>query len=279
MTLKRARNFVILLWVILPTTTFAGENHSTHAQYLANAGVMVAKGDTKVLFDPFFRNDYGQYDLVPAEMEAAIFAGTPPYDSIDALFISHHHDDHFDPALVMRYLQEWPEIQLYAPQQAVSALIAESESPSDDLLQRIHSVELEPDSAAVRFSFTGLEIQAVRVAHAGWPNQHAEVVNIVFRVALDESTTVMHLGDADAGRQHYAPHTAFWEERDTDLALVPVWLLLTDKGRYVLDEHVDAGHEIGIHVYKSVPDDPEDRSSNFEGLDIFTRPGETRLIE
>jgi hypothetical protein len=55
--------------------------------------------------------------------------------------------------------------------------------------------------------------------------------------------------------------------------------MLTDKGRYVLDEHIDAEHEIGVHVYKSVSDKAEQRSSNFEGLDIFTQPGETRRFE
>jgi hypothetical protein len=52
--------------------------------------------------------------------------------------------------------------------------------------------------------------------------------------------------------------------------------MLTDKGRFVLEEHIDADQEIGVHVYKNVADEPENRSAQFEGLDIFTRPGETR---
>ena len=52
--------------------------------------------------------------------------------------------------------------------------------------------------------------------------------------------------------------------------------MLSDKGRHVIDTHIDASHEIGIHVYKSVPDKPEDREEKFNGLDIFTEPGETR---
>ena len=63
------------------------------------------------------------------------------------------------------------------------------------------------------------------------------------------------------------------------MAMVPVWLLLTEKGRYVLDEHIDAEHAIGVHVYKSVPDDKEDRPPKFQGLDIFTQPGEIRHFE
>jgi ribonuclease BN (tRNA processing enzyme) len=223
-----------------------------------------------------FRNDYGQYDLVPPETESAIFAGAPPWDGIDAVFISHHHGDHFDPALVMRYLRSWPAVRLYAPQQAVAAMLASDEAASESLVGRVNSLKLERDSPAVRFDLEGLHIEAVRVAHGGWPTRHANVENIVFRVTLDETTTVMHLGDADSGREHYAPHVSHWRERATDLALIPVWMMLTEKGRFVLDEHIGAEHEIGVHVYRRIPDDPAKRPSNFKGLDIFTEPGETR---
>jgi len=237
---------------------------------------MIAKGDTKVLFDPFFRNDYGQYDLVPQEMELAIFAGVPPWDGIDAIFISHQHDDHFDPSVVTRFLNSWPSVKLFAPQQAVAKLLDLDEDNATSILDRVHGIELERDSPAVQLNMDGLIVEAVRVAHGGWPFRHANVENIVFRVTVDATTTVMHLGDADAGKAHYSQHKSFWQERETDLALLPVWLMLTDKGRYVLDEYVNADHEIGMHVYKSISDDAMDREPKFEGLDIFTQPGETR---
>lgn len=279
MEMTEIRLLILILLAVQSTASCANGESTWRAHYLANSGVMIARGDTKILFDPFFRNDYGQYDLVPQEMEAALFAGTPPWDGVDAVFISHYHGDHFDPAIVMNFLQLWPTVKLYAPQQAVAALLAQHEAPTESLLDRVHSLELERDSAAVRFDVDGLLIEAVRVAHGGWPDRHAEVENIVFRVTLDNVTTVMHLGDADAGSEHYTPHTSHWEARATDLALVPVWLMLTDKGRYVLEEHIDAAHEIGVHVYKSVPDEPEKRPDDFDGLDIFTQPGEARHFE
>ncbi len=277
--MNRIRYIILVVLAVLFGSSFADDEHAWHAHYLANTGVMIARGDTKVLFDPFFREGFGLYDLVPAETEADIFAGTAPWDGIDAIFISHHHGDHFDPAVVLEYLYQWPAIRLYAPQQAVDAVMALGEEPDESLLRRVHGLDLERDSPAVRLSMDGLLIEAVRVAHAGWPGRHADVENIVFRVTLDDATTVMHLGDADSGREHYAPHESYLEERETDLAMVPVWLMLTDKGRYILEEHIDAEHEIGVHVYKSVPDDPEERPEKFDGLDLFTEPGEIRHFE
>lgn len=273
------RFYLLFLLALLSTSSIADDAQSWRAHYLANSGVMIARGDTKVLFDPFFRSDFGRYDRVPDAMEAAIFEGAPPWDGIDAMFISHHHGDHFDPAVVMKFLHRWPSVRLYAPQQAVSAMLALDKAHSESVLNRIHGLKLERDSPAVRLSMDGLLVEAVRIAHAGWPSRHANVENIAFRVTLDSATTVMHLGDADSGHEHYAMHETHLQERETDLAMVPIWLLLSDKGRYVLDKHIDADHEIGVHAHKSVPDAIEDRPAEFEGLDVFTEPGEIRHFE
>ncbi len=270
------RTFTYLVLSVVPAVSCAAGENKFDAHYLANAGVMVARGETKVLFDPFFRNSYGQYDLMPEKMEAAIFDGAPPWDGVDAIFISHHHGDHFDPEVVLHYLKKWPDVHLYAPQQAVTAMMKNVEQPGESLRRRVHAVALERDNSPMRLDLDDLTVEAVRIAHGGWPTRHANVENIAFRVTLDNTATVIHLGDADAGKEHYAQHSSYWQARTTDLALIPVWLMLTDKGRFVLDEYVDAEHEIGIHVYDSIPDDPKERPPEFEGLDIFTQPGETR---
>ena len=62
----------------------AGSRADGEAMYLANAGLMITEGDTKVLFDPLFRNGFGQYQLLPVEMEEALFAGDAPVDGVDA---------------------------------------------------------------------------------------------------------------------------------------------------------------------------------------------------
>jgi L-ascorbate metabolism protein UlaG (beta-lactamase superfamily) len=273
---SNAQSFALIVIAWLSTASHADDAATLRVHYLANAGVMIAHGDTKILFDPFFRNDYGQFELLPKEMEAAIFAGSPPWDGIDAIFISHQHDDHFDPAIVMQYLLRWPNVMLYAPQQAVDSLLDLNEAAGNAVLDRVHGVALQPDSEPAEIEMDELDIEAVHVAHAGWPGRHTEVDNIVFRVTLDSSVTVMHLGDADAAEELYTPHESFWGERRTRVAVLPVWLLLTDKGRYTLETFVDAEHEIGVHVYNRIPENPAERPPEFRGLDIFKVPGEIR---
>ncbi|MEM7431623.1 MAG: MBL fold metallo-hydrolase [Pseudomonadota bacterium] len=277
-------NRILLLVLLVPQSAcLAHESQSpatsSQATYIANAGVMVSHGDLKVMFDPFFRDGFGVYDLVPAAMEAAILAGEVPYDGIDALFVSHYHGDHFDPLTVLNYLQRWPDVHLYAPEQALRVLSDRRAEDIPEVWSRVHGIQLQRDSAAVVFETDQFVVEAIRIAHAGWPDRHADVENIAYRVTLDEITTVVHLGDADAGKQHYEPHQEFWQSRKTDVAFVPVWLMLTDKGRHVLNQHVEAASEIGIHVYKNVAKDPAIRDEKFDGIDLFTEPGETRMIK
>ena len=90
---------------------------SAEATYLGNEGVLVVRGDTKVLFDAFYTNSYGQYTLVPDEIADAILAGNPPYDGITAIFVSHVHGDHFSAEPAVAYLQAHPGVQLYGTNQ------------------------------------------------------------------------------------------------------------------------------------------------------------------
>ena len=107
-----------LLWTVNCYADSSDSNTSvSRVQYMANEGLMVVQGDTKVVFDPLFRNSYGQYQLLPKEMEDALFSGQPPFDGIDAVFVSHYHGDHFSPADILRLLKEQRGIHLYAPVQ------------------------------------------------------------------------------------------------------------------------------------------------------------------
>ena len=272
------RIIILLLLSFASSLVHANESPASRAHYLANGGVMIERGETKILFDPLFRNDYGQYDLVPPETEAALFAGLAPWDGIDAVFISHHHDDHFDPALMLEFLTTRTDIELFAPQQAITALEALVEIPAAALLDRVHSITLDTGDSASAFEMGELLIEAVRIPHAGWPDRNTNVENIVFRVTLDEATTVMHLGDADPREQHFGKHARHWHQRVTDLALPPFWFFLSAEGRDILADRIGAEHAVGVHVPTRMPDDATDRPTELQGFDLFTRPGESRDI-
>ena len=247
-----------------------------HARYLANAGVMLQQGNTTVLFDPLFRNDYGQYERVPAELERALFAGEPPFEDVDAVFVSHHHGDHFDPAVMAAFLAARPAVHLYAPAQAVDAILARA--GDEPIRNPVTRVLLAVGESPLHFEADGIRVDAVRIPHSGWPDRRRDVENIAWRVTLADSATVLHLGDADTHYTHFENHQEHWTERPADLALPPYWFFLSTSGRAVLDETLQPAHAIGVHVPASVADDPDERPEEFEGVDLFTAPGEERVF-
>ncbi len=268
---------VVLLFSGIQTTAAAEE--AARAVYIANMGVMIERGDTKIVFDPLFRYDYDTYQRVPTELEVALVNGAEPWDGIDAVFISHHHGDHFDPAMVLELLRNQSGADLFGPQQAADAIRELVPDPKDPLLDRIHGLSLENGTAAEDITVGPLLVEAVRIRHAGWPNRHAHVENLVFRVTLDDATTVMHFGDADVDDAHFAITPEHWEERHSHLALPPYWFLASDRGRQVLEERVDAGKVIGMHVPADMAEIPELRGERLREVDLFTKPGESREIQ
>jgi len=245
---------------------------------MANEGLMVEHGDTKILFDPLFRNDYGQYMLLPEDMEEALFAGTAPYDGIDAVFVSHHHGDHFSPLDMVRLLREQPGIRLYAPSQAVIAMRSESGSSDATIFERVTAVSLEYRDAPVTLNMEGLLIEAVRIPHSGWPTGRLDVENIVWRVTLNEDTTVLHMGDADPNDVHFERDARYWERNIPQMAFPPYWFFSSSSGRAILSERIKAKRSVGVHVPVSIPADPLLRPIELRRVDLFTTPGETRTI-
>ena len=268
-----------LFWAVNCYADSSGSNTSvSRAQYMANEGLMVVQGDTKVVFDPLFRNNYDQYQLLPKEMEDALFSGQPPFDGIDAVFISHYHGDHFSPADILRLLKEQQGIYLYAPVQAVNGLRSVSGTNDEKIFERVTAVELAYKDTPVTLEMEGLLIEAVRIPHSGWPNGRLDVENISWRVTLNETTTILHMGDADPNDVHFARDAAYWDKRHTHMAFPPYWFFTTSQGPGILENRIKPDHSVGVHVPVSIPQNPSLRPQELRNVDLFTEPGESRDI-
>ena len=220
----------------------------------------------------------GTTKLVPANIEHKLINGEPPFDGVDAVFVSHYHGDHFTPEAMLELLAARPEIRLYGPQQATSALLALPGAEAANLADRTESIHLEYQQEPVQFQMNGILVEAVRIPHSGWPESRTEVENIVYRVTLDAKTTVVHMGDADPNDVHFSRDASWWAKRKTDMAFPPYWFFTSKQGNEILKERIEAQHSVGVHVPKNMPDDWTSRPSDIQGYDLFTRPGESRLI-
>ena len=250
--------------------------------YLGNEAIMVELAQKKVIFDPFFHNDFGVYQLVPDAIKSKIHQGVAPFDKISLILISHAHADHFAADEVLNYMQKHQQVSLIGPKQAVQALL--KLAPSNDVSQRFYPLSLSLKQKAVETEIDGVLIEAVRIPHAGWPSR-SEIENMVYRVSLsgrtnkqsnktpNELVTVIHMGDADPNINHYLPHKRHWASRTTDIAFPPYWFYSSEEGRSILTETLNAHSAIGLHVPMLVPQDLKQ-----SGFDYFSVPGEQRIF-
>lgn len=240
-------------------------------RHIGNAGLMIVQGETKILFDPLYSNGYNNYHLVPADVKQAVITGAAPYDAIDAVLISHAHGDHFDAADLIAFHAGNPDALLIAPVQAIEAMEATGEVP-ETMSARFVPMGLDYGQDPLKVAFEGLQVEAVRIPHAGGPARRA-LQNLVYRVTLDGAATVMHMGDADPALEHYAPFSDHWAAQKTDTAFPPYWFFLSPEGVTIVDETLNADRAIGVHVPVQLPADLA-----ASGREYFAEPGEVRAL-
>ena len=247
-------------------------------QYIANAGLLVSDGNSKILFDPLFDNDYGQYYLPPEDIRKTILAGTAPFDNVDAVFISHAHSDHFSAADMLTLLRQQTGVRLYGSSQVADSLKDAANGGYAEVFERVTGLALDRGDPPVSLEQGSLKIDAINISHAGWPERWAELNNLAFRVTLADGNTVLHLGDADTRDEHYALQPDHWTRRRADIAFPPYWYFQSSAGRQILDERVNPVQSIGVHVPKDVPRSRRYRPQGLRDVDLFTTPGETRSV-
>ncbi|MEL6543027.1 MAG: MBL fold metallo-hydrolase [Myxococcota bacterium] len=268
--------FIALLLTTHPPGPPPGSPHSAH--YLGNAGVLVRSHNAAVVFDPLFRRDFGRYERVPPAIEAALMTGTSPFETLNAVFVSHFHEDHFSPRLMAKLLKKRKQVHLFAPKQAVDALAPQIRR-IPEIQGRIHAVRLDYGGKPYAYSHGAIQIEAVRIPHSGWPTRMRSVENIAFRVTFMGGLSVVHLGDATERPEPFARHRSHWRARSLELALPPYWLMNSETGRTILTEELGAARTIGVHVPHTVPDAPSMRESAYQDVELFTSPGEFRVLD
>jgi len=259
---------------VLFTTNAAAHDDPTKAHYLGNEGVLITHGQTKILFDAFYANSYGQYALVPDDISAAMMSGTPPFDGVDAIFVSHVHGDHFTAAPAIAYLRVHESVQLYGSQQVYDAILSAGVAAVDPLMARIHGLDLAPEDEAESFAVGALSVDVVAIPHSG---NRPSIQNFAWRVTLDDDVTVMHLGDAGPVVSDFSRHLAHFKARKSHAAFPPYWFIGHEDGELILSDIISADQVVGVHVPKRAGGNGDEWRARADG-DLYTDPGETREI-
>lgn len=250
------------------------QNHDRRLEvtHIGNEGFMIAMGGTKVLIDALSRSEYyaGPSDSTVAKMMGDV----DPFDNIDYVLVTHDHPDHFNAAMVSRYLLKHPAVQFLADPGTCRRL-------EGDGMGRWQHAGIDLQRGGQR-AMRGekAEIVALSLAHGG----SRSIDNLAFLVRSN-GYTIMHVGDAKLAFSEEILRNVDWSSHSVDLLFIqysdrstPTHDIIRDliKPKYVILMHIPPGEE------ESVRNEPEKihprtvvfrRESEMKRFDELTEEG------
>jgi len=215
----------LLLLTVITLLPLAAEVKIT---YLANEGVLLHSGNTKILIDALFRDSLGDYVRHDASTQEELESGRAPFDHIALTLATHFHLDHWDAGAISRHLRLNGK-SIFASTPTATAMIPRSLRPQVR--------ELWTDGEhGLQFIAAGLVVDA-------FPLIHGKTQNLAYRVATG-GTVLVHLGDAEANEANFKTLRA---RPAPDVAMIPFWWLLSKEGAAFVREVWKPRHIVAFH--------------------------------
>ncbi len=211
--------------------------------YLANEGVLVETGDSRILIDGLHRRSDLPYATLPDAERLALEGAEPPWHDLDLLLVSHLHRDHFHAEAVGTHLARAPGAELVTSEE-VAGEIARGFAGWDTIEPRVRALpwfvgrieEVSVPAAVARVTFLGL-------SHGGGPV--ANVQNFGHLVEVG-GWKILHVGDAVPSVENF--RGLGLETRGIDVALLPWWHVASDAALAVVKEHIAPRRLVLVHV-------------------------------
>lgn len=208
--------------------------------YVANMGVLVGSGDSKVLIDSLFDKPNPDYRAPAPETLDKIMKGEAPFDGVDLVLVTHNHPDHFDAGLAVRYLETHAEPLLLAPADAVEAMRGVAADWAK-IGPRVVAIDLKVGEKEARDP-KGIPLTACRTLHSG---DRDSPMNLMFLFELG-GRGILHEGDPN-GRCEIFQAFGLKDVR-LDLAIVHYWYPLEPNCARFIQEDLKVGHIALTHL-------------------------------
>lgn len=205
--------------------------------YLANMGVLIERGDHRVVIDALHRGALADYASLPPSLRTSLEAATGEWRDLDLALTTHRHLDHFDAGAVAARLAVDSSIVYLAARETVDTLVARSTVSARD--PRVRAV-VPPSGGATQLTLGGIGVRVLDLPHN--PTPSTGVANVGFIVDLD-GFTVLHVGDADPSVERYRAHRL----APVDVAILPFWYF-TGATRATLLAAIPARRYVASHI-------------------------------
>jgi L-ascorbate metabolism protein UlaG (beta-lactamase superfamily) len=212
---------------------------STEVRYVANSGMLVTVDGRRFLIDAPIREGIPPYATSPAEERALLEHARPPYADVDAILVTHWHEDHFSAEAVAALLARSPRTILISSPEVVNRV--HDVLPSLPL-SRVRAILPDPGRSQ-RVEIGGVAVHVLRIRHnptrAGrFPEQHVGFL-------IGTADTVLHVGDADPTAENFAGLSSL---PAVDVACLPFWYASDAGNRRMVGTTIRPRRIVAMHV-------------------------------
>lgn len=219
----------------------AGAELTIKITYVGNEGVLIQGNGKKVLIDGLHREYKPAYHHLSETQLSEAEKGSPPFDDIDLLLVTHIHRDHFSAESVGRYLENNPRTVLIGSQQVADSLEVQFDHFAE-IASRVRAVT-PATGAQETLKINDIEVNVLRLGHT---NQRFDWVHNLGYLVTIGGNTVLHIGDAAMSAQNFMPFNL--AEEQIDVACLPFWFFIFESGRHIIRNQIQANYMAAVHI-------------------------------
>ena len=211
-------------------------------KYLANEGVLISAGNSRVIVDGIFKKEFDYLDVLPNEELAKIENATSPYTSIEIILVTHVHGDHFNAQLVGGHLLNNTNCKFLGPNETVSKFKSDFAN-FNQISNRVTAIT--PDYfESQKVSFNNIEIKVIRFKHFG-NSPWKEAENVAYLISID-GRKILHLGDSKIDALSLAKFSL--EKENIDVMIIPYWMAGSVEKREIIEKHIAPRKILIAHI-------------------------------
>jgi L-ascorbate metabolism protein UlaG (beta-lactamase superfamily) len=208
---------------------------------LANEGVIVSDGETRIIIDGMVVEPYSIYGGLPPAAASMFDQASGAFAGIDLVLASHRHHDHNQPRFACQFMQQSEEAQFVSSSQ-VLGLMREKCRQLVTTSPRIKEIDPQYGQPYV-FQHGGADVTVFPLSHG--TRKYAKIQNYGHLIRLG-GVTVLHIGDAAMDPADF--QRAGLEQIHLDVALIPFWFFQPGSGADVIRQFMDAPLKMAVHI-------------------------------
>jgi L-ascorbate metabolism protein UlaG (beta-lactamase superfamily) len=219
--------------------------------HLAGEGFLISCSDKKVLVDALFNINVPPglpprlHDHLNQDQIRELERGEGKFTGIDAVLVTHHHDDHMTPGSLARFLEHNRDAILVCPESIVSSAAKEG-IKLQTYGSRVKIVNILMGKC-LSVKHQGIHIRALAMHHAYNEAKNIKPAYPHLVYYLDfYGKKVLHLGDAHVSEANFEPF-AWLAEKKLVGVLVPYWFITQARGLHLIKRYLKPRQVIVMH--------------------------------